>query len=158
MAIDKCATGIDKYRPLGNDKDLCSRSGFTKAKHRGLKLRSLKLPNLKTWLRLHRGGIQPVTLWGVERQGLAPRYRATLRQALAGHLGHQRGGNLDITYDIHARQYQDPTDQVLQQHIKVPHRTEQTKPKTRPETRPEKIGAEQSRADQTRQTDRHTGS
>ena len=85
-----------------------------KATARKVKLRSLKIPALKVRLRLHRGGIQPVALWGVESQGLAPRYRAAL-------LGHHTGGLLDVTYDIHAKRYIDPSDQVLIQHIKAIH-------------------------------------
>ena len=92
-----------------------------KATARKVKLRSLKIPALKVRLRLHRGGIQPVALWGVESQGLAPRYRAALRHGMAEHLGHHTGGLLDVTYDIHAKRYIDPGDQVLIQHIKAIH-------------------------------------
>ena len=92
-----------------------------KATARKVKLRSLKIPALKVRLRLHRGGIQPVALWGVESQGLAPRYRAALRNGMAKHLGHHTGGLLDVTYDIHAKRYIDPSDQVLIQHIKAIH-------------------------------------
>ena len=60
---------------------------FKKNKQRRIKLRSLKLPNIRTRLRLHRGGVQPVAFWGFEGQGLAPRYRMALRQGLATHLG-----------------------------------------------------------------------
>ena len=38
---------------------------LNKAKQRKIKLRNLKLPALKLRLRLHRGGIQPVALWGI---------------------------------------------------------------------------------------------
>ena len=48
---------------------------YQKAKQRRLKLRSLRLPNLSNRLRLYKGGIQTVAMWGVEAQGLAPRYR-----------------------------------------------------------------------------------
>ena len=51
---------------------------FAKAHQRKLKLRSLKIPSLKVRLRLRKGGIQPVALWGIEAQGLAPRYRLAL--------------------------------------------------------------------------------
>ena len=34
---------------------------------------------MRTRLRLHRGGVQPVALWGFEGQGLAPKYRMALR-------------------------------------------------------------------------------
>ena len=78
---------------------------FKKHKQRRIKLRSLRLPNLKTRLRLHRGGTQPVALWGVEGQGLAPRYRQALRQALATHLGQHPGGITDVIYG----QQQHPT-------------------------------------------------
>ena len=44
---------------------------FRKNKQRKIRLRSLKLPNLRTRLRLHRGGVQPVAFWGFEGQGLA---------------------------------------------------------------------------------------
>ena len=76
------------------------RQRFQKAKQRKLKLRTLKIPALKIRLRLHKGGIQPVALWGIEAQGLAPRYRMALRQALATHLRHHAGGLLDSTYDL----------------------------------------------------------
>ena len=89
---------------------------INKATARKVKLRSLKIPALKVRLRLHRGGIQPVALWGVESQGLAPRYRAALRNGMAKHLGHHTGGLLDVTYDIHAKRYIDPSDQVLKGH------------------------------------------
>ena len=69
-----------------------------KAKQRRLKLRNLKIPTLRVRLRLHCGGIQPVAIWGVESQGLAPRYPQALRQALAKQLGHHNGGILDVTY------------------------------------------------------------
>ena len=92
-----------------------------KAHHRKIKLRSLKIPALKIRLRLHRGGIQPVALWGVESQGLAPRYRAALRHSMAKHLGHHTGGLLDVIYDIHAKRYIDPADQVIIQHIRAIH-------------------------------------
>ena len=62
-----------------------------------------------------------MALWGVESQGLAPRYRAALRNGMAKHLGHHTGGLLDVTYDIHAKRYIDPSDQVLIQHIKAIH-------------------------------------
>ena len=39
---------------------------FKKNKQRRIKLRSLKLPNMSTRLRLHRGGVQPVAFWGFE--------------------------------------------------------------------------------------------
>lgn len=100
-----------------------------KANTRKIKLRSLKIPALKVRLRLHRGGIQPVALWGVESQGLAPRYRAALRQAMAKHLGHHTGGLLDITYDIHSKRYIDPSDQILIHHIKAIHHLIQAWPK-----------------------------
>ena len=60
---------------------------FKKNRQRRIKLRNLKLPNLKTRLRLHKGGVQPVAFWGFEGQGLAPRYWLALRQSLAVHLG-----------------------------------------------------------------------
>ena len=94
---------------------------FIKADQRKLKLRSLKIPALKVRLRLHRGGIQRVALWGIEAQGLAPRYRTTLRAALATQLGHHHGGALDATYDIHSNKYMDPGDQVVIHHIKALH-------------------------------------
>ena len=65
---------------------------FRKNKQRRIKLRSLKLPNLRTRLHLHRGGVQPVALWGFEGEGLAPRFRVALRQSLAVHLGLHQGG------------------------------------------------------------------
>ena len=68
---------------------------LAKAHKRKLKLRTLRIPALKIRSRLHRGGIQPAALWGVEGQGLAPRYRTSLRQAMAKHLGHHNGGLLD---------------------------------------------------------------
>ena len=97
------------------------RQRFQNAKQRKLKLRTLKIPALKIRLRLHKGGIQPVALWGIEAQGLAPRYRMALRQALATHLGHHAGGLLDSTYDIHSNKYIDPGDQVILHHIKALH-------------------------------------
>ena len=96
-----------------------------KATARKVKLRSLKIPALKV---RDRGGIQPVALWGVESQGLAPRYRAALRQGMAKHLGHHTGGLLDVTYDIHAKRYIDPSDQVLLHHIKAVHHLVQAWP------------------------------
>ena len=54
---------------------------LTKASDRKIKLKVLKIPALKVRLRLRRGGIQPVALWGIEGQGLAPRYSTALRQA-----------------------------------------------------------------------------
>ena len=63
---------------------------------RRLRLRALRLPNLKTRLRLHRGGIQPAALWGIEGQGLAPRFRQALRHALATHLALHKGGQSDV--------------------------------------------------------------
>ena len=97
------------------------RQRFQKARQRRVKLRSLKIPALKVRLRLHKGGIQPVALWGIESQGLAPRYRTALRQALATHLGHHSGGLLDSTYDLHGHKYMDPADQVILHHIKAMH-------------------------------------
>ena len=44
---------------------------FKKNRQRRIKLRTLKLPNLRTRLRLHKGGVQPVAFWGFEGQGLA---------------------------------------------------------------------------------------
>ena len=93
---------------------------FAKAHQRKLKLRSLKIPSLKVRLRLHRGGIQP-PLWGLEAQGLAPRYRTALRTALATQLGHHTGGTLDATYDIHSDKYLDPADQIVIHHIRALH-------------------------------------
>ena len=101
---------------------------LTKASNRKLKLRALKIPALKVRLRLHRGGIQPVALWGVEGQGLAPRYRATLRQAMAKHLGHHNGGLLDSAYDLHSKRYIDPGDQIAIHHIKAFHQLAQAWP------------------------------
>ena len=94
---------------------------LNKAHTRKLKLRTLRLPALKIRLRLHRGGIQPAALWGVEGQGLAPRYRTALRQAMAQHLGHHKGGLLDSTHDLHHRKYIDPGDQVVLHHLKAIH-------------------------------------
>ena len=115
-------------RDLGIDRQAARRrripvlqKRFAKATKRKLKLRSFKIPNLKVRLRLHRGGIQPVALWGIEAQGLAPRYRTTLRAALATQLGHHKGGTLDATYDIHSNKYMDPADQVVIHHIKALH-------------------------------------
>ena len=62
-----------------------------------------------------------MALWGIEAQGLAPRYRTALRQALATHLGHHAGGLLDSTYDLHSNKYMDPGDQVILHHIKAMH-------------------------------------
>ena len=86
-----------------------------KAKQRRLKLRALRLPSLN---RL-RFGVQSVAMWGVEAQGLAPRYRTVLRQALGKHLGHHEGGLLDVIYDLHAKRYQDPGDQIIISHVKA---------------------------------------
>ena len=97
------------------------RQRFAKAKQRKIKLRTLKIPSLRVRLRLHKGGIQPVALWGLEGQGLAPRYRTALRQAMATHLGHHAGGMLDATYDIHSHKYIDPADQIIVHHIKALH-------------------------------------
>ena len=94
---------------------------FAKAHQRKLKLRSLKIPSLKVRLRLHKGGIQPVALWCIEAQGLAPRYRLALRTALATQLGHHQGGSLDATFDLHSNKYLDPADQVIIHHIKALH-------------------------------------
>ena len=94
---------------------------FAKAHQRKLKLRSLKIPSLKVRLRLHKGGIQPVALWGIEAQGLAPRYRLALRAALANQLGHHHGGSLDATFDLHSNKYIDPADQVIIHHVKALH-------------------------------------
>ena len=94
---------------------------LAKAHKRKLKLRTLRIPTLKIRLRLHRGGIQPAALWGVEGQGLAPRYRTSLRQAMAKHLGHHNGGLLDSTYDLHHKKYIDPGDQVIIHHIRAIH-------------------------------------
>ena len=101
---------------------------LTKASNRKIKLRVLKIPALKVRLRLHRGGIQPVALWGIEGQGLAPRYRTALRQAMAKHLGHRNGGPLDITYDLHSKRYIDPGDQIIIHHIKAIHQLVQAWP------------------------------
>ena len=62
-----------------------------------------------------------MALWGIEAQGLAPRYRIALRQALATHLRHHAGGLLDSTYDLHSNKYIDPGDQVILHHIKAMH-------------------------------------
>ena len=97
------------------------RQRFLKAKRRKIKLRALKIPALKICLRLHKGGVQPVALWGGEAQRLAPQNRTALRQAMATHLGHHSGGLLDSIYDLHSNKYQDPADQVLIQHIKATH-------------------------------------
>ena len=94
---------------------------LAKAHKRKVKLRTLRIPTLKIRLRLHRGGVQPAALWGVEGQGLAPRYRQALRQAMAKHLGHHTGGLLDSTYDLHQKKYIDPADQVIIHHIKAIH-------------------------------------
>ena len=94
---------------------------LAKAHKRKVKLRTLRIPTLKIRLRLHRGGVQPAALWGVEGQGLAPRYRQALRQAMAKHLAHQAGGLLDSTYDLHQKKYIDPADQVIIHHIKAIH-------------------------------------
>ena len=93
----------------------------TTGNKRKLKLRTLRIPALKIRLRLQRGGIQPAALWGVEGQGLAPRYRTTLRQAMAKHLSHHTGGLLDSTYDLHHKKYIDPGDQVIIHHIRAIH-------------------------------------
>ena len=94
---------------------------MNKAAQRRLKLKNLKIPALRVRLRLHRGGIQPVAVWGVESQGLAPRYRMALRHALAKQLGHHNGGILDVTYDIHSDKYVDPADQIIIHHIRAMH-------------------------------------
>lgn len=94
---------------------------FNKNKQRRIKLRPRKLPNLKTRLRLHRGGVQPVALRGFEGQGLAPRYRQGLRHALATHLGLHQGGQPDVVYDQHSSKYLDPGDQIVIQHIHALH-------------------------------------
>lgn len=92
---------------------------YQKAKQRRLKLRALRLPSLSNRLRLYKGGIQSVAMWGVEAQGLAPRYRTVLRQALGRQLGHHRGGLLDVIYDFNAKRYQDLGDQIILSHIKA---------------------------------------
>ena len=99
-----------------------------KAHQRKLKLRNLKIPALRVRLRLHRGGIQPVAVWGVESQGLAPRYRQALRHALAKQLGHHTGGILDVTYDIHKTKYMDPADQIIIHNIRAMHQLIQAWP------------------------------
>ena len=104
------------------------RQRFHKAQQRRIRLRTLKIPALKVRLRLHKGGIQPVALWGLEAQGLAPRYRTTLRQAMATQLGHHAAGLLDSTYDLHSNKYIDPADQVLVHHIKAMHQLYHTWP------------------------------
>ena len=94
---------------------------FRKNKERRLKLRSLKLPNLRTRLRLHRGGVQPVAFCGFEGQGLAPRYRLALRQGLAVHLGLHQGGLQDVIYDQVSQKFGDPGDQVIMHHVRALH-------------------------------------
>ena len=57
--------GID--HPAGRRRRMpAMKQRLNKAKHRRLKLRTLKIPALRVRLRLHRGGIQPVAQWGVE--------------------------------------------------------------------------------------------
>ena len=99
-----------------------------KANQRRLKLRNLKIPALRVRLRLHRGGIQPVAVWGVESQGLAPRYRLALRHALANQLGHHNGGILGVTYDIRKDKYVDPGDQIIIHHVRAMHQLLQAWP------------------------------
>ena len=94
---------------------------FHKNKQRRIKLRSLKLPNIRTRLRLHRGGVQPVAFWGFEGQGLAPRYRLALRQGLAVHLGLHQGGLQDVIYDQMSQKFGDPGDQVIMHHVRALH-------------------------------------
>lgn len=90
--------GID--HPAGRFlKNFCSQEPL----QRKIKLRSLRLPSLGNRLRLYKGGIQSVAMWGVEVQGLAPRYRTSI--------GHHRGGLLNVIYDLHAKRYQDRGDQ-----------------------------------------------
>ena len=91
-----------------------------------IKLRNLKTPALRIRLRLHRGGIQPVAIWGVEGQGLALRYRTALRHALAKHLGPQHPG-CHIRY-IHSNKYMDPADQVIIHHVRAMHQLIQAWP------------------------------
>ena len=69
-----------------------------------------------------------MALWGIEGQGLAPRYRTTLRQAIAKHLGHHNGGLLGSTYDLHSKRYIDPGDQIIIHHIKAFHQLVQAWP------------------------------
>ena len=95
------------------------RQRMNKTKQRKLKLRTLKIPALKVRLRLHRGGIQPVALCTIEGQGLAPRYRTALKQAMAS--GSSCRWLLASTYDIHSNKYMDPADQILAHHIKATH-------------------------------------
>ena len=93
----------------------------SKAGRRKIKLRTLKLPALKLRLRLHRGGTQPVALWGIEGQGLAPRYRTALRHAMAKRLGHHTGGLPHSAFDLRSHKYMDPGDQVILHHIRAYH-------------------------------------
>lgn len=92
---------------------------LAKAKNLRTKLKALKIPALPVRLRLRRGGIHTVAQWCVESQGLAPRYRTGLRQAMAKHLGHHTGGNLDSAYDLQKGRYMDPGDQIMIHHIKA---------------------------------------
>ena len=58
---------------------------------------------------------------GFRGQGLAPRYRQSLRNALATHLGLHHGGQPDVIYDQHSSKYLDPGDQIVIQHIHALH-------------------------------------
>ena len=93
---------------------------FQKAQQRKVRLNTLNIPALKIRLRLRKGGIQPVALWGLEAQGLAPRYHKAMR--------HHAGGLLDSTYDLHGNRYMDPADQILIHHIKAMHQLFHTWP------------------------------
>lgn len=104
-----------------------------KAQRRRIKLRNLKLPALQLRLRLHRGGIQPVAMWGAEGQGLAPRYRTALRQALAKQLGRNQDGLLDSAYDLRSNSYLDPADQVVIHRIQALHTLVQSWPPDQPQ-------------------------
>ena len=92
---------------------------FRRARARKAQLRKLRIPQARQKLRLYRGGIHPCAVWGVEAQGLAPRYRTELRVAFGRHLQWQRGGNLDIVFDLHSQKYRDPGDSVILGHMKA---------------------------------------
>ena len=91
---------------------------FRKARARKAQLHKLRIPKARHKLRLYKGGIHPCAVWGVEAQGLAPRYRSELRAAFGKHLQWQRGGNLDTVFDLHSQKYRDPGDSVIIGHMK----------------------------------------
>ena len=95
------------------------RSRFHKAAGRQRRLRALAPKDSKVKIRMVKGSLQPVGIYGHQATGVTPRRLKWLRFLYAEALGRMKIGSVNCVLEANAGQMRDPKEVIMAQHIQA---------------------------------------